>query len=46
LPEGKKISNLRTRKQLEQQAIDVASAKLSAAVKPVSPADKNNARGN
>jgi hypothetical protein len=37
LAKGKKISNLRTRKRLEQQAIDVAKGKLDAAVKPVSP---------
>jgi hypothetical protein len=43
LPEGKKVSELRTRKRLEQKAIDVVSEKSDAAdgnVKPVSPTGK------
>jgi hypothetical protein len=40
LGKGKKISNLRTRKRLEQQAIDVTKEKFDAAVKPDGPAQK------
>jgi hypothetical protein len=42
LAKGNKISQIRTRKRLEQQAIDVAKGKLSADVKPVSPTGVNN----
>jgi hypothetical protein len=34
---GKKISNLREQKKLEQQAIDVAKEKFDAIVKPDNP---------
>jgi hypothetical protein len=47
LPEGKKVSDLRTRKRLEQKAIDVVNEKSDAApvnVKPVSPTGKNALR--
>lgn len=46
LTKGRKISNLRTRKQLEQHAIDVAKGKFDAAVKPVSPTGENNVNAN
>jgi hypothetical protein len=42
LEKGKKIAELRTRKRLEQQAIDVAKGRLDTPVKPVSPTGENS----
>lgn len=42
MEKGKKISDLRARKRLEQQAIDVAKGRLDAPIKPVSPTGENN----
>jgi hypothetical protein len=46
MEKGKKISDLRTRKRLEQQAIDVAKGKFDAAVKPVGPRGEDNVNAN